>query len=468
MARIAIAQSPRPALRQAQHLAPAQQQSLAILQLPAADLAALVEAALAENPFLEREDVPAGTETAPQRLRGTPIGRGGLPLPAIPGAGSHAALDDGIEAIADPGSTSLRAHLLGQLRLEIADPFARLVGLHLIDLCGETGYLAGDPDEVATMLGIDRAAVDRVLAQLRQFEPAGVFARDLADCLALQLDEEERRDPALSALLANLPLLAAGDIDALMRCCNTDRARLDAMIRRIRGLDPKPGLRYAASPTVWTVPDILVERDGERYSVRINPLHAVGCLLDADGYRRLSAATRQQDAKNALRQQFDAARGLLSAIERRAATLLAIAETIVARQRDFFDRGVPAMQVLTQRQIAGHLELDDSTISRAVADKSMATPRGLYAFDFFFDRGVAPEGTAGVSTARLRGRIAALVAAETEPLSDAALARQLAAEGLRIARRTVAKYRESLNIPTAARRRREAGECRTGRIGGRR
>jgi RNA polymerase sigma-54 factor len=253
-----------------------------------------------------------------------------------------------------------------------------------------------------------------------------------------------------------------------MRRCNTDRARLDAMIRRIRGLDPKPGLRFATSPTVWTVPDILVERDGDRYSARINPLHAVGCLLDPDGYRRLSAAARQQEAKNALRQQFDAARGLLSAIERRAATLLAVGETIVERQRDFFDRGVTAMQVLTQRQIAGHLELDESTISRAIADKSMATPRGLYAFDFFFDRGVAPAGAAGVSTARLRGRIAALVAEEAEPLSDAALARRLAAEGLTVARRTVAKYRESLNIPTAARRRREAGQGRPGTIGGRR
>ncbi|MEX2200086.1 MAG: RNA polymerase factor sigma-54 [Dongiaceae bacterium] len=467
MARIATAQTARPALRQAQHLAPAQQQSLAILQLPAADLAALIEAALAENPFLEHRDDPA-IAAAAKRLRGAPIGRGGLPLPAMPGAGSHAAPDDRIEAIADPGATSLRAHLIDQLRLEIADPFGRIVGLHLIDLCAETGYLTGDPAEVATTLGIEQAAVDRVLAQLRQFEPAGVFARSLADCLALQLDEEERRDPATIALLANLSLLAAADFDALMRHCNVDRARLDAMIRRIRGLDPKPGLRFAAAPAIWTVPDILVERDGDRYSVRINPLHAAGCFLDPDRYRRLSAAARHRDAKIVLRQQFDAARGLLSAIERRAVTLLAVAETIVERQRDFFDRDVTAMRVLTQRQIASHLELDESTISRAIADKSMATPRGLYAFDFFFDRGVVPAGGAGFSTARLRGRIAALVAEEGAPLSDAALARHLAGEGLTVARRTVAKYRESLNIPTAARRRREAGQGRPGTIGGRR
>ncbi|MEX2296246.1 MAG: RNA polymerase factor sigma-54 [Dongiaceae bacterium] len=448
--------------KQAQHLAPAQQQSLAILQLPAGDLAALVEAALAENPFLERRDLPLGDAVppAPQRLRGSAIGRGGLPVPPVPGGGGHAVITDGIEAIADPGATSLRAHLIDQLRLEIADPLARTIALHLLELCAETGYLDGDPGEVSMMLGVDREAVDRVLLRLRQFEPAGVFARDLADCLWLQLDPGEQDDPAMAALLANLALLASGDRDRLAARCRIDQPRLDALIRRIRGLDPKPGLRFTAAATVWTVPDILVEREGSQYRVRINPVLGAGCALDLAGYRRLSAAARQRAAKDTLRQQFDAARGLLSAIERRAATLLAIAEAIVDRQRGFFDEGATALGVFTQRQLATQLALDESTVSRAIADKTMATPRGLYGFDFFFERGIAQAGTEGFSTARLRGRIASLVAAETLPLSDAALALALAAEGWAVARRTIAKYRESLNIPTASRRRRETGKGR--------
>ncbi|MEX0810164.1 MAG: RNA polymerase factor sigma-54 [Dongiaceae bacterium] len=450
--------------KQAQHLAPAQQQSLSILQLPAGDLAALIEAALVENPFLERQDGPEGDAIRPHRQRGTAIGRGGLPMPPVSAGAPPAPAADPIEGIADPGATSLRAYLIDQLRLEIADPLARTIALHLIDLCAETGYLAGDPGEVATMLGVGRDAVDQVLTRLRQFEPAGIFARNLADCLALQLDPGERDDPAMTTLLANLALLAAGDRDALAARCNVDRERLDAMIRRIRSLDPKPGLRFAATPTVWTVPDILVERDGGRYRVRINPALGAGFALDLAGYRRLHAAARQREAKDTLRQQFDAARGLLSAVERRAVTLLAIAEAIVDRQRGFFEEGATALEVFTQRQLATQLELDESTISRAIADKTMTTPRGLYRFDFFFDRGIAQAGTEGFSTARLRGRIVALVAAETRPLSDATLAAALAAEGWAVARRTIAKYRESLKIPPASRRRRETGGGRARRI----
>ncbi|MDZ4737032.1 MAG: RNA polymerase factor sigma-54 [Rhodospirillaceae bacterium] len=447
--------------KQAQHLAPAQQQSLAILQLPAGDLAALVEAALAENPFLERQDVPAGDATPTYRQRGNAIGRGGLPVPPVSDIGHQApATDAMIEAIADPGATSLRGHLIDQLRLEIADPMARTIALHLIDLCADTGYLAGDPGEVATMLGVAREAVDGVLQRLRQFEPAGVFARDLADCLSLQLDADERNDPAMNALLANLPLLASGDRDTLAARCAVDCERLDAMIRRIRGLDPKPGLRFATAATVWTVPDILVERDGSQYRVRVNPVLGAGVALDLAGYRRLSAAARQHEAKDTIRQQFDAARGLLSAIERRAATLLTIAEAIVDRQRGFFDEGATALRVFTQRQLAAQLELDESTISRAIADKTMVTPRGLFGFDFFFDRGIAGPGFEEFSTAKLRARIVALVAAETQALSDAALASALAAEGWTVARRTIAKYRESLNIPPTSRRRRETGNGR--------
>ena len=451
-----VRHAPVLAQRQTQKLAPAQQQALALLQLPGTALAALVEAALADNPLLQRRDEANGVE--PVRRRGPAIGRGGLPflsLPATPGAG-----DDAAEHIADPGATSLRAHLVDQLRLEIADPIDRTIALHLIDLVAETGYLEGDPGEVPALLGVEPARAARILERLRAFEPAGVFARDLADCLALQLEPAERSDPAMRALLDNLKLLATDDRQRLERLCGVDAGRLDRMIRRIRSLDPKPGLQFGSEATVWTVPDVLIERDRSSatgYRVRLNAGSLPGCELDAAGYRRLAAALRDRREKANLRVQYDGARSLLSALEWRGSLLLAIAETIVRHQRAFLDTGMTALQPLTRRQIAGELEVDESTISRAVAGKTVETPRGLFGFEFFFLRALPGDRSKAVSAARVRARLADLLAAESQPLDDAALARLLAAEGIPVARRTVAKYRATLRIPPVHRRRRQAG-----------
>ena len=189
-----VRRTPVLAQRQTQKLAPAQQQALALLQLSGAALASLVEAALAENPLLTRRDETDAT--APVRRRGTAIGRFGLPFVALPATGK--ADDDAASRVADPGATGLHAHLVDQLRLEIADPVDRTIALHLIDLVAATGYLDGDPAEIPALLGVEPARVARVLERLRAFEPAGIFARDLADCLSLQLEPAERNDPALS------------------------------------------------------------------------------------------------------------------------------------------------------------------------------------------------------------------------------------------------------------------------------
>jgi RNA polymerase sigma-54 factor len=458
MARIATALAPR----QTQRLAPGQQQALALLQLPVGALAALVEAALAENPLLTRRDETGGA--MPVRRRGFAVGRGGLPmLPTAPAA--IAASEAAVEQIADPGATTLRAHLVDQLRLEIADPVERTIGLHLIDLVEETGYLSGSPADIARLLGVEPARVARVLERLREFEPAGVFARSLADCLWLQLDPAERADPAWRALLGNLLLLAANERARLATLCGVDAVRLDAMIRRVRTLDPKPGLRFGAEAVVWTMPDVLVERDPAApsgYRVRLNPGSLPGCKLDVASYRRLVAAARDRREKSGLRAQYDSARSLLSALEWRGATLLAITEEIVRQQRGFLDAGLAALRPLTRRRVAGELELDESTISRAVSGKTIETPRGLFGFDFFFLRALPRDAAGSVSAARVRARLAELLKAEAQPLDDAALAGLLAAEGMPVARRTVAKYRKSLLVPPVHRRRGRAGLRRAG------
>ena len=442
--------------RQTQKLAPAQQQALTLLQLPGAALATLIDAVLAENPFLARRDDVEGV--APMRRRGTAIGRGGLPILSLPATG--ASDDDAASHVADPGAIGLHAHLVDQLRLEIADPVDRTIALHLIDLVADTGYLDGDPNAIPDLLGVEPARVARVLERLREFEPAGIFARDLADCLSLQLDPAERNDPAMRTLLDHLKLLADGDRARLAKLCDVDAAQLDRMIRRIRSLDPKPGLRFATETAIWTVPDVLIERDASSatgYRVKLNAGALPGCELDAASYRRLAATLHDRREKSQLRAQYDGARSLLNALEWRSGLLLAIAGTIVRDQRAFFDTGLTALRPLTRRRIAADLELDESTISRAVAGKTVETPRGLFGFEFFFERALPGDRGEAVSAARVRERLADLLAAESQPLDDAALAGLLAAEGIRVARRTVAKYRASLRIPPVHRRRKVAG-----------
>jgi RNA polymerase sigma-54 factor len=451
-----VRRTPGLSQHQTQKLAPAQQQALALLQLPVAALAAVVDAALAENPFLTRQD--DSDAIAPVRRRGSAIGRNGLPFLALPATGVSD--DDAASRVADPGAKGLHAHLIAQLRIEIADPVDRTVALHLIDLVADTGYLDGDPGEIPLLLGVERARVERVLERLRAFEPAGAFARNLADCLSLQLEPAERDDPAMRTLLDNLKLLADGDRARLEKLCGVDATRLDRMIRRIRSLDPKPGLRFQPETTVWTVPDALIERDASSatgYRVRLNVGSLPGCDVDAASYRRMVAALRDRREKSRLRAQYDDARGLLNALEWRGSLLLAIADTIVRHQRAFLDTGLMQLQPLTRRRIAADLELDESTISRAVAGKTIETPRGLFGFEFFFQRALPGDREGGLSAARVRARLADLLTAESQPLDGAALARLLAAEGIPVARRTVAKYRATLRIPPIHRRRREAG-----------
>jgi RNA polymerase sigma-54 factor len=456
-----VRRTPVLAQRQTQKLAPAQQQALALLQLPGAALASLIEAALAENPFLTRRD--ATDDIAPVRRRGTAIGRFGLPFVSLPTTG--AAGDDAATRIADPGASGLHAHLVDQLRLEIADPVDRTIALHLIDLVAETGYLDGDPAEIPALLGVEPARVARVLERLRAFEPAGIFARDLADCLSLQLEPSERSDPAMRALLDNLKLLADGDRTRLEKLCGVDAVQLDRMIRRIRSLDPKPGLKFETEASVWTAPDVLVERDASSatgYRVRLNAGTLPGCELDAASYRHMAAALRDRREKSQLRAQYDGARSLLNALEWRGNLLLTITETIVRHQRAFLDKGLMELRPLTRRRIATELELDESTISRAVAGKTVETPRGLFGVEFFFERALPNDRQGAVSAVRVRARLADLLAAESEPLDDAALVGLLAKEGIPVARRTVAKYRATLRIPPVHRRRKGAGLRRGG------
>jgi RNA polymerase sigma-54 factor len=485
-------------LRQSQTLVmtPQLQQAIKLLQLPNLELAAYVAQELEQNPFLEpvdaADDLNAGSDDEPEtdtrsaELTGSLVMAAGEP----PGGNDSAADDgwadpqhddlprglalDGIAPIgrggsldfAEPGADlearlsqpkSLRDHLIEQLHLDLPHGPERLIGLHLIDLVDEAGYLREPLEDVAARLGCPPAAVEAVLQRLQQFDPPGVFARSLKECLALQLREVNRLDPAMAALLDHLELLVEADRATLARRCQVAEDELPEMIAEIKALYPKPGLAYASEPVAAVVPDIFVQRTADGWRVELNATTLPRVLINHTYYVELSRQATDRSARTYLSERLQSANWLLKALDQRARTLLKVAEAVVARQRPFLEHGVHQLRPLLLRNIAEITDLHESTVSRATADKYLATPRGNFPFRYFFSNalpGVA--GGAGHAAEAIRQQIKAMIDRE-EPanvLSDDQIVEALRRDGVAIARRTVAKYRESLAIPSSLQRRR--------------
>jgi RNA polymerase sigma-54 factor len=448
-------------VRIAAGLAPAQQQSIKLLGLTNGELADLLAEALAENPLLEpAADLP---EPARARLKRPPAKAPPRPPVARPlppalgrlfagssrgqrGVGGAAPAD-----IADAGP-SLQEHLMSQVGADLADPADRAIGQALVEAVDEAGYLTQEPAEIAGRLGLDPQRVARVLKRLQEFDPPGVFARNLTECLALQLADRGRLDPPMERLLARLDLLAEGKREALRRHCAVEGPQLDAMISELRRLDPRPGLAFEAGAVQVVTPDLTIERNA-----------AGGWEVDLNGESlpRLALNERYPEsgdiaARAYLKAQRSAARWLLRALDRRADTLRRVAEIIVQRQAGFLEGGVGALKPLSRREIARTLDLHESTVSRAISGKHTATPRGVLALSVFF--GGALGEAAEVAPAAARARLKEIVEQEPlgRPLSDQEIAARLGQGGIALSRRTVAKYREMLKIPPSHRRRRKA------------
>ena len=308
--------------------------------------------------------------------------------------------------------------------------------------------------------GIDR--VEGVLARLQEFDPAGVFARDLKECLALQLRDRNRLDRAMQALLDNLELLANGSADdddlALVRICGVDAADMAGMIRQIQSLDPKPGHAFDPPLAPPVVPDILMRahRKGG-WVVELNAETLPRVLVNNRYYARVRQATRSKTYKDYLTERLHAAKWLVEALHERATTILKVAAEIVRQQDAFFRQGVLSLRPLILRDIADAVGRHESTISRVTSNKYMATPRGLYELKYFFTTAIPASGGSGAHSAEaVRHRIRELIDSEPPdgPLSDGRIVELLSDEGIDIARRTVAKYRAAMRIPTSDKRRR--------------
>lgn len=354
---------------------------------------------------------------------------------------------------------SLKDHLSEQLPLVLQTPAERLVGQYMVDLVDEAGYISSDLDQLADRLGASEKMVASVLAKLQTLEPAGVFARSLSECLALQLKEQNRYDPVIAGLLDNLHLLAKRDLAALRRAVGVDMDELSEMIQEIKGLNPKPGLEFGSVQVQPVVPDVFVRpaQDGS-WIVELNSETLPRVLVNRSYYTRVSTKTASDKDKGYLLECLQTANWLVKSLDQRARTILRVAEEIVRQQDGFFTHGVQHLRPLNLKTIADAIQMHESTVSRVTSNKYLSSPRGIFELKYFFTSAIAnaDDGEAHSSEA-VRFRIKQLIEAETSRsiLSDDKIVERLKNDGIDIARRTVAKYREAMRIPSSVQRRRE-------------
>jgi RNA polymerase sigma-54 factor len=355
--------------------------------------------------------------------------------------------------------TTLADHLAEQLALAVTDPVQRLIGQYLIDLVDEAGYLPADLSHVSEQLGATPAEVERVLSVVQKFDPPGICARGLSECLAIQLRERDRYDPAMRALVENLDLLARRDVASLRKICGVDDEDLADMIGEIRQLDPKPGLKFSSARVQTVVPDVFVRPgpDGG-WLVELNSDTLPKVLVNQSYYSELAGNLRKGEEKSYFADCLQNATWLVRALDQRARTILKVSTEIVRQQDGFFQHGVAHLRPLNLKVVADAIQMHESTVSRVTANKYMATPRGIVELKYFFTAAIASaDGGDAHSAEAVRHRIKQLIDAENpnEILSDDAIVEMLRAAGIDIARRTVAKYREAMRIPSSVQRRRD-------------
>ncbi len=356
-------------------------------------------------------------------------------------------------------SISLRDHLAEQLALAITDPMDRLIGHSIIDSVEDSGYLSTPLEDIADRLGTSLERTESVLRIVQTFDPSGVAARDLAECLAIQLREQDRFDPAMQALVAHLPLLAKREFPTLRKLCGVDDEDLADMVAEIRRLDPKPGRSFGGSAIQPVIPDVTVRRGSDgSWLVELNAEGLPRVLVNHSYATRVVSGAASAADKTFITGCLQNANWLTKSLEQRARTILKVASEIVRHQDAFFAKGVEHLRPLNLKTIADAIAMHESTVSRVTSNKYMSTPRGLFELKYFFTASI-PSGAGGEahSAEAVRFRIKQLIDAEAPEavLSDDAIVLRLKEANVDIARRTVAKYRESLRIPSSVERRRE-------------
>jgi RNA polymerase sigma-54 factor len=498
-----LALSARLEIRQGQGLVitPQLQQAIKLLQLSNLELEAFVDAELERNPLLQRDerdaepdaDTPAEAaadlstdriDDAGARAELDTMHDEASPGERVTGDAQHdmgaaeagASIDwskasrggsfegdgEALEGSATRDKT-LNEHLHDQLsasRLKGVEAAAAMV---LIDAVDEGGYLRAELAEVAERLGCGEDLLERVLAVLQGFEPVGVCARGVSECLAIQLKDRNRYDPAMAALLDNLPLLAKHDMPALKRACGVDDEDLREMVAELRALTPRPGAAFGGEPLQTVVPDVYVREGlGGLWHVELNSETLPRLLVDQRYHARVSASARTDQEKTFVSDCASQASWLVKSLDQRAKTILKVSSEIVRQQDAFLAYGVEHLRPLNLKTVADAIGMHESTVSRVTSNKYLATPRGVFEMKFFFTSAIqATEGGEAHSAESVRHKIRQLIdaeASERDVHSDDSIVDVLKAAGVDIARRTVAKYREAMRIPSSVERRRRLKE----------
>ena len=491
-----MALSARLEFRQGQGLVvtPQLQQAIKLLQLSNLELEAFVESELERNPLLQRDerdsepeaeapveaqveyatdDIPdarasaemdvSHDEASPgERATGDAVAAGdagGSVDWSKAGKGGSFDGDDGDFERADTREKTLSEHLQDQLAVSGLKGAELAAAQVLIDAVDEGGYLRADLEETAERLGCSVALMERVLAVLQGFEPTGVCARNVPECLALQLKEQNRYDPAMAALLDNLELLARRDMAGLKRACGVDDEDLREMVAEIRALTPRPGAAFGGEPVQPVAPDVFVrEGAGGLWHVELNGDTLPRLLVDQRYHARVSSAARSDQEKTFVSDCLASANWLVKSLDQRARTILKVASEIVRQQDGFLAYGVEHLRPLNLKTVADAIGMHESTVSRVTSNKYIATPRGMFEMKFFFTSAIASsEGGEAHSAESVRHKIKQLIDGERQEkdvLSDDRIVEILKEAGVDIARRTVAKYREAMRIPSSVERRR--------------
>ena len=495
--------SQRMEMRQGQSLVmtPQLQQAIKLLQLSNVDLSSFVEDELIKNPLLERDNrdqlttdkttgdkSTAETENRPEMSLDSSSSKtaeeavdadfegtysiskndagevsentGGTIDWSRAGSGGSSSFessDYGIDQL-EAAKPSLHDHLSDQLSIANLDGASRMIASHLISMVEDDGYIRSDLAEEADRLGVDLLQIQSVLETLQGFEPTGICARDLKECLALQLKERDRYDPAMQSLVQNIELLAKQDMASLLSLCEVDAEDLADMVAELRQLNPKPGDVFSGNTAALVVPDVFIRQTPEGgWAVELNTDTLPKVLVNSRYYAKINKQNNSEKDKTFISDCHQSASWLVKSLDQRARTILKVATELVKQQDGFLVEGVKALRPLNLKTVADAIEMHESTVSRVTSNKFVSTPRGLFEMKYFFNVAIpAVDGGEAFSAEAIRYKIKGLIGEETlsAVLSDDRIVEILREAGVEIARRTVAKYREAMRIPSSVQRRR--------------
>ncbi len=448
-------------------MTPQMQQAIRLLQMSAVELKAEIQTALESNVMLEAvEDDEGATEPEPEHDIQEP--EWDAPELTLDWSSAPATGGDATEWQAE-APEGLYGYLRWQIELTPFTDRDTQIAMTLLDYIGEDGYLEATVEEIQSALpdgndaGLDE--ITAVLHRFQRFDPIGVGARTLSECLLVQLGEKPADTPGLAhartIVNAHLDDLGGGRFDRIASACGVERAALEPAIELVRSLQPRPAAGITTPEPDYIIPDVLVTRRDGRWHVELNPELAPRLRINPY-YQQLARDGTSGDDRACLRDHLQDARFLLKSLRSRAQTLLQVATFIVGHQREYLEHGDIAMRPLVLREVAEALGMHESTISRVTTNKYLHTPRGVIEFRYFFSSQLGTADGSGTSATAARAQIRRLIAAENarQPLSDGRIAELLAQAGLRVARRTVAKYREGMSIPPANERKERSIECK--------